>query len=357
MPVAEPDHLVRVSVHHHLPDDERAEILALLHGVHVATGRRPLNDHLRLDLLHGGRRGFAAVLGRVDGLLVGYAQVSEGHEAWALDVVTSSECRPSTRAAVADATLDAAIAAIRHQGGGPVHWWVTDPDDATDHRATAAGLRRGRTLHQMCVDLPVPSSTPVETRPFRVGVDEPAWLDVNNAAFDGHPEQGGWDLATLEQRQAEAWFDPAGFLVHERDGRMAGFCWTKLHHDDDPVMGEIYVVAVHPDFHGLGLGRALTEAGLASIAARGIGVGMLHVDGDNTAAFGLYRSMGFTIHHTDQAFVGEVGDGSGPMATTRAPAGPVETHDPRDTREPRDTNEPVGVDHPDARLTAPEGTT
>jgi mycothiol synthase len=68
-------------------------------------------------------------------------------------------------------------------------------------------------------------------------------------------------------------------------------------------MGEIYVIAVHPDFHGLGLGRSLTEAGLASIAARGVQVGMLYVDEANTAAVSLYRSLGFTVHRRDQAVV------------------------------------------------------
>ena len=125
---------------------------------------------------------------------------------------------------------------------------------------------------------------------------------MNNAAFHDHAEQGGWDQAALTRRLDEPWFDADGFLLHERDGRLAGFCWTKLHPavGSEPEMGEIYVIAVHPDFHGLGLGRALTVAGLQSISERGVRTGMLHVDGDNVAGMGLYRSLGFQVHHTSQ---------------------------------------------------------
>ena len=72
------------------------------------------------------------------------------------------------------------------------------------------------------------------------------------------------------------------------------------------MLGEIYVIAVDPDFQGLGLGNQLTLAGLASIAARGITVGMLYVDGGNTAAVTLYERLGFTIHRTDRAFTADI---------------------------------------------------
>jgi len=159
---------------------------------------------------------------------------------------------------------------------------------------------------QMRRPLPIAETTSVDTRPFVVGRDEAEWVRVNNAAFYDHPEQGGWTIDTLRLREAEPWFDPAGFVLHERDGKLAAFCWTKVHTDTTPPMGEIYVIAVDPAFHGHGLGKALTVAGLHNIAERGLTVGMLHVDAANTAAMGLYQRLGFTVHHEDHAYVADI---------------------------------------------------
>ncbi len=110
------------------------------------------------------------------------------------------------------------------------------------------------------------------------------------------------DRATLAARVVADWFEPDGFLLHERDGRLAGFCWTKIHRDVDPPVGEIYVIGVDPDAQGGGLGRALTLAGLHSIARRGVHTGMLFVDADNTAAVTLYERLGFVVRRRDLAF-------------------------------------------------------
>jgi mycothiol synthase len=323
MSITTSDPALQVAVCSALGDTDRARVYALLDDVHRTTGQRPLNDHLWLDLVHGGRAGFAAVLCASGDDLVGYAQVSFGHDSWGLDVVAAPALDGVLRRRVVSLSLRAAVDEIARAGGGHVHWWVTDPDTDTHELASVVDLHRGRTLVQLRVGLPVSDGRPsadLATRPFRIDHDEAEWLVVNNAAFSWHPEQGGWDLATLQQREAEPWFDADGFLVHEREGRMAGFCWTKLHHDLDPVVGEIYVIAVHPEFHGLGLGRLLTVAGLDSIARRGVDVGMLYVDRDNTAAFELYRSLGFRTHRVEQAFVGDItatGDVAG--AAPRSP--------------------------------------
>jgi ribosomal protein S18 acetylase RimI-like enzyme len=42
------------------------------------------------------------------------------------------------------------------------------------------------------------------------------------------------------------------------------------------------------------------------LAAQGLRRGMLYVAGDNTAAIGLYSSLGMTVAHHDEVFVGIV---------------------------------------------------
>lgn len=140
----------------------------------------------------------------------------------------------------------------------------------------------------------------VVLRTFEPGRDEDAWLRVNGRAFAGHPEQGRWTREDLERREREPWFDPAGFFLAERDGALLGFHWTKVH-EDGPI-GEVYVVGVDPDAQGLGLGRALTLAGLRHLRDRGLPAVMLYVDEANTAATALYTKLGFTRRSTDAMY-------------------------------------------------------
>ncbi len=71
----------------------------------------------------------------------------------------------------------------------------------------------------------------------------------------------------LAERMGEPWFDPSGLLVAVNRGTMLGFHWTKQH---SPALGEVYVVGVAPEAQGLGLGKALTRAGLDHLAGRGV---------------------------------------------------------------------------------------
>ncbi|MGH9226261.1 MAG: mycothiol synthase [Acidimicrobiales bacterium] len=293
----------------------RADIDAVSELLAVATEvdhHHPLGEHQWLDLVQGGREGFAGLVAWEPGHghPVGYAQLSRGPgrsaASWALEFVVDPHHRdrdPEIGLRLVKGALDI----VREEGGGHVHLWVPKPTPLHDRIAEAAGLRRGRQLLQMRRPLPVEGPpADLAVRPFMPGFDEEAWLAVNNRAFHNHNEQGGWDLETLQSREEQDWFDPAGFLLHERNGRLAGYCWTKVHRDHEPPLGEIYVVATDPDFQGQGLGRRLVTAGLDWLWRTGLQVGMLYVDRDNAPAVRLYESMGFTVDHVDQAYTGDV---------------------------------------------------
>ncbi|TSA55155.1 MAG: mycothiol synthase [Actinobacteria bacterium] len=293
-------------------NDDFSEVDELLRAAERADGVRPLSDHLWIDLRQGGRPGFAGLLAWAPGHdhLVAYCQVSRGDDSWSLDLVVHPHHRYDM-ASIGPELLAAAVEMISQEGGGHVHWWVYEPTQLHHQLASSIDFTLGRTNAQMRVALPLTqdvlaSTTPIETCAFRVGTDEDAWLDVNNRAFSDHPEQGSWTRQTLESRQHEPWFSPNGFLLHHINSKLAGFCWTKLHLDTQPVLGEIYVVAVDPDFAGKGLGRSLTVAGLQHLSRLKTTVGMLHVDAQNTRALGMYNSLGFTAHHQQCAFVGDV---------------------------------------------------
>ncbi len=174
---------------------------------------------------------------------------------------------------------------------------VAPPDDAV---ARCYGFEPYRDLWQLRCALPSEPSG-MRTRAFTVD-DLDEFVSVNNRAFHWHPEQGGLTAADVRDRMAEPWFDAGGFRLHHREGRLAGFCWTKVHADHDPPLGEIYVIAVDPDFTGRGLGRPMTLAGLEWLSARGLAVGMLYVESDNHPANAVYERIGFKHHHTDRAY-------------------------------------------------------
>jgi len=294
----------------------RSDIAAVTELIERATdfdGHRPLDEHQWLDLVHGGREGFAGLVAWEPGHdhPVGYAQVSksaiaqDGTGSWALEYVVD----PHHRQGSPDISLtlvETALGVVADEGGGHVHLWVPKPTALHDDLAAAAGLRRGRELRQLRRSLPVGTPPTIELRAFEPGRDEEAWLDVNNRAFRWHPEQGDWDMEALLGREAQPWFDPAGLLLHCLEGRLAGFCWTKVHTDQQPPLGEIYVVAVDPAFQGRGLGRQLLLGGLDSLARRGLDCAMLYVDADSAAALHLYASLGFDLDHIDRAYVGDI---------------------------------------------------
>lgn len=199
-----------------------------------------------------------------------------------------------TESAPLDTVIDAL--ALADNAGPEAPLWLHGTNDERRAYLESNGFSSNRTLLQMRCPLPATRST-LTTRGFTTeDVDD--WIRVNNRAFDWHPEQSG---KTPDQVAAELeadWFVADGFRLHHIDGELAGFCWTKVHAEPEPL-GEIYVIAVDPAFHGQGLGKQMTLAGLDWLHDAGLTTAMLYVESDNEAAVATYEKIGFTTHRTD----------------------------------------------------------
>lgn len=182
-----------------------------------------------------------------------------------------------------------------------VQLWLREVDESAHATATGLGFAAYRDLWQLRCDLPNEPSG-IDTRAF-TEADVDAFVALNNRAFSWHPEQGTLSADSLRRTTNEPWFNADGFrLLHGEDNSLIGFCWTKIHREEDPELGEIYVIAVDPDHHGAGLGKPMTRAGLEWLSAQGLKVAMLYVESDNDAANATYAALGFRRHHTDRAY-------------------------------------------------------
>lgn len=88
--------------------------------------------------------------------------------------------------------------------------------------------------------------------------------------------------------------DTSVWVAIEADST-AGFVAAKLHLEDS--MGEIYMIAVDPDFQGRGIGSALIEFALAWMKEAGMSIAMVDTGGDrgHAPARHTYEKAGFGL--------------------------------------------------------------
>lgn len=266
-----------------------------------ADDHAPFGEHTLLTL-HGQRQvRHARIACHLEDALAGYAVLSEGIDAWYLELAVAPALRGRR---VGSALRDAALNHIRSHGGGALRAWAHAGGPVVDR--LLRGWTTSRTLQVLETDLPrhvsVPDVPPgVAARSLDVGsrADRDAWLALSNAAFTGHPENGGWDRAEVDWRMAAPWTDSGRFpVLHDQTGLLAGV-WTKAEDGHHP---ELYVVAVAPHAQGRGLATIVVRQALNILRQRGFEQAVLYVDTDNHPARSLYAKVGFTLHHVDSCY-------------------------------------------------------
>jgi mycothiol synthase len=289
-----------------------AQVLELASAAASADGVAPLSEDALLQVRHGSTPPavdvvvFAGDRSGSDEATVGYAHLdAPDYSGQDGDITAELVIHPAHRRQGYGRLLLATV--LQMADGHGVRVWAHGDLPGSAALAEKFKFTRIRALFQLRMPLAeAPATDPVfpdgvTVRTFVPGEDEAAWLGVNQRAFAHHPEQGSWTIKDLRLREEEPWFDPGGFFLAERDGRIVGFHWTKVHQPDDgsAPIGEVYVVGVDPGQQGGGLGRALTQTGLAHLRRLGLAEVMLYVDEDNPAAVKMYTALGFGRWSTD----------------------------------------------------------
>ncbi|MGL6237023.1 MAG: mycothiol synthase [Segniliparus sp.] len=263
-----------------------------------------MDDFSREELADGTRR-IVALVGEGDE--AGSAAIEPGRPGQ--PSMVEVEVRPEHRLCGLGTRL---VGAALAEAGPGAYLWDHENSPVSQAIVRRFGLVPVRTLLQMrrwLAHPPLPEARlpdGVSARVYRGAQDDEQLLRVNNAAFDWHPEQGGWSLAKLRERLAQPWVDPAGiFLAVDEDDRLLGFHWTKVHPEtaSEQRRGEVYVLGVEPASHGKGLGKALTLIGLEHLRAQSLGQAELYVEQTNAPAVATYRGLGFRVHAQHIAYV------------------------------------------------------
>ncbi len=93
----------------------------------------------------------------------------------------------------------------------------------------------------------------------------------------------------------ERWRDELAPLstIAESQGQPVGYCFAQVFGDD----GYIRHLVVDPQARRTGAGRSLVHRVVSQMRGAGCSSWRLNVRDDNTAALGLYASMGLEVHH------------------------------------------------------------
>ncbi|MBF6332595.1 mycothiol synthase [Nocardia transvalensis] len=287
-----------------VPADLAAEIAELIDRATAADGVAPISEQAVLSLTTPSPARHLLI--ERDGAVAGYANLVAAHGEH--PAMAEAVVDPRARGRGVGAAL---VAAALNAGGPGARVWAHG--NLAPARAVAGrlGLTVARELWQMRRSLATPELPELEVpadivlRTYTGPEDDAELLRVNNAAFAWHPEQGGWSETEIAARRDSSWFDPKGLFIATDaadPSRILGFHWTKVHEDEQPPVGEVYVVAIDPAAQGRGLGRLLTLAGLHYLRHRSLSEVLLYTEADNSAAVHTYTRLGFEPAYVDVAY-------------------------------------------------------
>lgn len=277
----------------HLTPRMRTSLETLIEGIARSDGVRPTNESA--DLVIAGQRPGHFILATEADEVVGFAVIDARDETIQLGVGGQHRRRGH-----GTALLGAALRAHPDHSA-----WAFGTLPGAEELAASLGLHPVRQLLKMARPLAEEPSPVVPEgwviRAFRPE-DAEGVVATNAAAFEHHPEQGKLTVEEFRDLTRQPWFSAEGLLVAtpvDATDTIAGFHWTKR---QDDTTGEVYVLAVHPERSGHGLGRVLLESGLAHLKSTGCTEVVLFVEAGEHRVVQMYRSASFVTSNTDTSY-------------------------------------------------------
>jgi ribosomal protein S18 acetylase RimI-like enzyme len=219
----------------------------------------------------------------------------------ALDV---SARQPKHAALLVQGVLDL----VRQAEGERIRLFVPSRASWALTAVAAAGFKPVRTVAHMLLPADAPSPSTAElpdltVRSIRAGEDEGVLAALNRAWA------GTWNFVsiTMQMLDKDLQGQRAGMLLCvDPSDRIVATCHAVFDPSQPNAEGHprawISNLTVDPDFRGRGLARAMLAAGIVHLRTRGAASITLGVDADDPAPFTLYRSVGFQIESSLEAW-------------------------------------------------------
>jgi len=214
------------------------------------------------------------------------------------------------RKGIGSELLKRAIKRAMELGVRMVHLDLNEKNQGAREFMRVKHFRKVRTFHEMRLLLEekgfgqLPPGD-IRIRPLKKG-QEGLLTEVQNLCFSGswgyQPNEASEVIYYLGLGKCS--YDDV-HMAFFRD-RPVGFCWLTIEPessvDQGQNKGRVHMMGVIPAYRRTGLGRSLLVSGLSHLKKRGVKLAELTVDSNNEAAFGLYRSAGFSTYSNTHWF-------------------------------------------------------
>lgn len=133
----------------------------------------------------------------------------------------------------------------------------------------------------------------VKIRPLDPASEAGDYAELHRSAFNTRNMSADWRSSTLDH---PAYRNEIDLVAEDERGSLVGFCigWTARIGDE--IAGQIEPVGVLPEFHRMGVGKAILMQNITTMNDLGITPLWIDCESNNPASNALYTSVGFRPH-------------------------------------------------------------